>query len=86
MNNWHGDTFWEYTHTQSGHWIGVCDRLKMTLQCDTLEDLEDEIDGILTCDVIKALLEEQRFPVPINVLKKIYEATRTSTTSDPRRN
>lgn len=85
MTNWHDGTFWEYIHCESGHWIGICDELKMTLQCDTIEDLEDEIDEILSCEIIKALMHGAtgpslvggwsssglKFQVPIEVLKKI---------------
>jgi hypothetical protein len=84
---WCHEILWKCTEVTSGHWIGVCSELRLTLQGDGYEELLGQIQDILSCELIRQALEASHvhLNIPKEILDKINEANNPRRTSNSRR-
>jgi hypothetical protein len=84
---WCKDTFWECTEVDSGRWIAICKELGLTLQDDSFLMLIQQIQDILSCELIQEALEASRvhLSIPKTIFQKIYETYHTPRSTHSRR-
>jgi hypothetical protein len=81
-----GEVTWQYgwEHT-TGHWFAICDPLKITLQADSLANLQTDMNEavdallqeLLSTGALKAFLNEQGWrslsPIPNSARKVVFD-------------
>ena len=84
---WCKDTLWECSEVESGHWVAICKELNLTLQDNSLLMLEEQINDILSCNLIRQAIDASHvhLNIPKHILDKIYEARNSRSTTNSSR-